>query len=104
MGHVPESQKDRPHRKESAPKQTRLRGPLHRLHTDESTHSKGKQNSCLGVNRDRLHTGEHCKTYPPQGQKTTTPPEVEHPPEKQKMKARTPKDERPSSHKIFKQN
>ena len=41
--------------KKCTAKQTCLGGPQHQLHTDESTHSTGKQNSCLGVQRDRLH-------------------------------------------------
>merc|ERR1712121_454811 len=65
--------------KKCTAKQTCLRGPQHRPHTDESTHSKGKQNSCLGVKKDLLHTGEHRQTYLPQGHKTTTTPKGEHP-------------------------
>ena len=58
--------------KKCTAKQTCLRGPQHRLHTDESTHSKGKQNSCLGVHRDRLHHRRALyKTNLPQG---PTPP------------------------------
>merc|ERR1712029_975916 len=38
-------------KKKCTTNKTRLIGSQHRLHTTESTHSKGKQNSCLGVNR-----------------------------------------------------